>query len=66
MGKVRDTLLEQFGGEEGLSLEMKRRRALRKDYSTSGFAHYKRTNQPEKILEAAQKSAEARRKKKQS
>ena len=63
MDKSKATQIEKYGGEEGYRQEMKRRRALRKDYSTGGFAFYKLTGQTDKILEASQKSANVRRKK---
>jgi hypothetical protein len=61
MDKSKATQIEKYGGEEGYKAEMKRRRSLRKDYSTGGFAYYKRTGQMDKILDASQKSAKVRR-----
>lgn len=63
MDKSKQTQIEKYGGEEGYKAEMRRRRKLRKDYSTGGFAHYKLTGQTDKIIEASKKSAEKRRKK---
>lgn len=63
MDKSKATQIEKYGGEEGYRAEMKRRRAMRKDYSTGGFAYYKRTGQIDKILDASQKSAKVRREK---
>lgn len=59
--KSKQTQIEKYGGPEGYSQEMKRRRALRKDYSTGGFAHYKARGLDNLILEAALKSAKVRR-----
>lgn len=53
--------IEKYGGEEGYRAEMRRRRALRKDYSTSGFAGMKKKGRLDEVVDAAKKSAQKRR-----
>lgn len=64
MNKAKETQLEKYGGEDGYRAEMQRRRSMRRDYTTGGFAHYKRTGQDDKIQAARLKGLETRRKKK--
>lgn len=63
MNKTKAVQIKKYGGEAGYRAEMQRRRAMRKDYTTSGFAHYKTTGQTDKIEAARLKGLKTRRKK---
>lgn len=64
MHKGHKTQVAKYGGPEGYAAEMARRRSMRKDYSTSGFAAMKASGQMDKIVAASKRSAEVRRAKK--